>query len=364
MPVTPSASLPVTILDSDREIPRFLDELRHEPIVAADMEFSSDTTRVLLMQFATEKHVTLLDPLSIQNLDPVLEWLADARYTKVFHSGQDDARMIARQYGAEVGGALDTQVYAAFCGFHYPIGLAALLDSILGITLSKGQQRSDWGARPLSQAQIRYAAADVIYLREIVARFDAQIAHTPKAQWAREESRRVVEKNAGFSVDDAAEWRFLDNYRDSRDRMLLALRLLDWSRSMKIPRARGGKRSVRPHDLERIMDDSDTDWLSAEHVNTIRAMREPDADDAELARLNRLPPPGPDAGERKARVTKLLRHIEKRCGEYSVSPAIVATKSAVEDLVRFKEAAGSVLTRGWRREMLGDLDDILGGHRK
>jgi ribonuclease D len=328
------------------------------------MEFSSDTTRVLLMQFATDREVFLFDPLSVRDLDPVLSWLADAEQRKVFHSGHDDARLVARQYGTETRGVADTQVFAAFCGLRYPVGLAALLDSMLGISISKGQQRSDWATRPLSSAQVRYAATDVLHLREILSRFVDTLDGKPQLSWAHEESRRVVEERAGFSHPEAADWRFLDDYRSAPEETLLALRLLDWSRELRLPRINGKKRSARPRDLQHIMEwiatgqplvageHSLPGWLTEAHADTIEAMRRsgPSADEA--ARLERLPPPGPPREERSRRIGELLQHIERRGEEHGVQPALIATKSAVEDLVRFGEAARSILTRGWREELL------------
>ncbi len=348
-------SLPVRIVDSDRAVPALIAALRAADVVAADMEFSNDTTRVLLMQFATDREVFLVDPLGVRDLSPVLDWLADPEEPKVFHSGHDDARLVARQYGRETRGVADTQVFAAFCGFRYPVGLAALLDSELGVAISKGQQRSNWAARPLSSAQVRYAAVDVLYLREILARFSDRLSGRPQLEWAQEESRRVVEERGGFSHPEAVDWRFLDDYRSTPAETLLALRLLDWSRTLRLPKINGKKRSVRPRDLQRIMEPGSQSlpgWFTEAHEKAVSGMRASAATEAEAARLNRLPPPGPNRDERGQRIAELMKYIEQRAEEYAIQPALIAPRSAVEDLVRFGSAAESVLTRGWRGELL------------
>ncbi|MFO8041779.1 MAG: hypothetical protein R6U25_01145 [Alkalispirochaeta sp.] len=364
-----SQSLPITIIDRDAAVPAFLDALRATDVVAADMEFSNDTTRVLLMQFATDQEVFLFDPLSVRDLEPVLTWLADPAQAKVFHSGHDDARLVARQYGAETRGVVDTQVFAAFCGYRYPVGLAALLDSMLGIVISKGQQRSDWAARPLSSAQVRYAATDVLHLREILSRFTEQLTGSPQLAWAREESRRVVEERAGFSHSEAADWRFLDDYRATPEQTLLALRLLDWSRELRLPRINGKKRSARPRDLQHIMEGIASGeplqpgaralpgWLTSAHVAAINALSTGTPNAEEAARLERLPPAGPSREERGQQIARVMEHIEQRGSEFNIQSALIATKTAVEDLVRFGDAAESVLTQGWRAELL-DLDRV------
>ncbi|MFW5695289.1 MAG: hypothetical protein ACOCYB_08965 [Alkalispirochaeta sp.] len=364
MPDLGASSLPITIVDTDQAVAALLTALRAADVVAADMEFSNDTTRVLLMQFATDREVFLVDPLGVGDLGPLLDWLADPEEQKVFHSGHDDARLVARQYGTHTRGVVDTQVFAAFCGFRYPVGLAALLESELGVAISKAQQRSNWAARPLSPAQVRYAAADVLHLREILARFVDHLTGRRQLEWAHEESRRVVEERGGFSHPEAADWRFLDDYRTSPDETLLALRLLDWSRTLRLPKINGKKRSVRPRDLQRIMEwvssggafepDSRAlpEWFHEAHARVISAMRAPAPTEVEMARLNRLPPPGPNRDERGQRIAELMKYIERRGEEYAIQPALIAPRSAVEDLVRFGSAAESVLTRGWRDELL------------
>lgn len=359
-----ASSLPVTIIDSHQTVSALLTKLRAADVVAADMEFSNDTTRVLLMQFATDREVFLVDPLGVPHLTPILEWLADPNEPKVFHSGHDDARLVARQYGTETRGVVDTQVFAGFCGFRYPVGLAALLESELGVSISKGQQRSNWATRPLSPAQVRYAAADVRYLRAILSRFTNHLTGHRQLEWAREESRRVVEEREGFSHAEAADWRFLDDYRSTPEHTLLALRLLDWSRTLRLPKINGKKRSARPRDLQHIMEWVSTGgtfepdsralpgWFTETHAKLISQMQSSGPTDAEAARLNRLPPPGPTREERGQRIAELMTYIEQRGQEHAIQPALIASKSAVEDLVRFGAAAESVLTRGWREELL------------
>ena len=359
-----ASSLPVTIVDSDQTVATLLTELRAADVVAADMEFSNDTTRVLLMQFATDREVFLVDPLGVRHLTPVLDWLADPDEQKVFHSGHDDARLVARQYGTETRGVVDTQVFAAFCGFRYPVGLAALLESELGVSMSKGQQRSNWAARPLSPAQVRYAAADVLHLRTLLSRFTGHLTGHRQLEWAQEESRRVVEEREGFSRAEAADWRFLDDYRSTPEQTLLALRLLDWGRTLRVPKINGKKRSVRPRDLQHIMEwvssggtfepDSRAvpGWFTEAHAKHVSQMQSSGPTAAEAARLDQLPPPGPTREERGQRIAQLMTYIEQRGQEYSIPPALIASKSAVEDLVRFGSAAESVLTRGWRAELL------------
>ena len=364
---TSADSLPVTLVDGPRTLDTMLADLTTADLTAADVEFSNDTTRILLMQFATADAVYLADPLALPDLTPILDWLANPDHNKVFHSGHDDARLVARQHGVDTRGVVDTQVLAAFCGYRYPVGLAALLESMEGIAVSKGQQRSDWGTRPLSRAQVRYAAADVRYLRDMVRRMEEQLDGSPQRQWAREESARVVEERNGFSAEETPDWRFADDWRQSDDETLCAFRLLDWSRDLRLPRIKGKKRKVRPRDLERIMrrirDGAELtpgardlpDWLTTEHVAQIDDLRGRTATPDETARIRRLPPPGPSGEERGRRVAAIMKHIEERCGEAGIAVPLVASKTAVEDFVRFGDAAESVLTTGWRADLLGPL---------
>ncbi|MEO1550033.1 MAG: ribonuclease D [Pseudomonadota bacterium] len=111
--------------------------------------------------------------------------LGDTSVLKLFHYGRFDIAVMLHRFGV-----LTTPVYCTkiasklvrtYTDRH---GLKALLDELLGIDISKQQQSSDWGADTLSQAQIDYAASDVLYLHRLKAELDTRLAREGRVELA------------------------------------------------------------------------------------------------------------------------------------------------------------------------------------
>ena len=103
--------------------------------------------------------------------------LANPDVLKLFHFGRFDIAVLLHTFGV-----LTTPVYCTkiasklvrtYTDRH---GLKNLLDELLGVDISKQQQSSDWGASDLSEAQIAYAASDVLYLHQLKAELDIRLA--------------------------------------------------------------------------------------------------------------------------------------------------------------------------------------------
>lgn len=100
--------------------------------------------------------------------------LADPKVTKLFHFGRFDIAMIRAYLGILCRPVYCTKIASrltrTFTDRH---GLKDLCRDVLGVTLSKEQQSSDWGAAELTDAQLSYAAADVLHLHALKQAFDA-----------------------------------------------------------------------------------------------------------------------------------------------------------------------------------------------
>jgi len=102
---------------------------------------------------------------------------ADPAVLKIFHFARFDLAAIRHYLGVTCAPVYCTKIAAkltrTFTDRH---GLKDLCRELLGIELSKQQQTSDWGAAVLSQAQLEYAASDVLYLHRLVEALDANLA--------------------------------------------------------------------------------------------------------------------------------------------------------------------------------------------
>jgi ribonuclease D len=132
---------------------------------------------------------------------------ADASVLKIFHFARFDLAMLCNAFGVMPGPVYCTKIASRLTRTYTDKhGLKDLVREVLGHDLSKQQQSSDWGAVELSDAQISYAAADVLYLHALKDRLDAMLAREGREQMAAACFRflpdRVRLDLAGFADED------------------------------------------------------------------------------------------------------------------------------------------------------------------
>ena len=102
--------------------------------------------------------------------------MADRSVLKIFHFGRFDIGMLELHLGVETGPVYCTKIASKLARTYTDRhGLKDVARELAGIDLSKAQQSSDWGATELSQAQLDYAASDVLHLHVIRERLDAML---------------------------------------------------------------------------------------------------------------------------------------------------------------------------------------------
>jgi ribonuclease D len=199
------------------------------PLVAFDLEFLAQdrlTPTLCLVQIAWLEHirldapadaivatppvVRLVDPLAV-DVSPIVTALA-AHPCAVAHAARQDLAILWARYGVAMPAIVDTQVMAAFAGIGDQVGFATLANELLGLTLGKELQWTDWSARPLSEAQLAYADADVRHLPAIYAKLAARLG--VRLAWARAESTGVAaDAVSAASVTPETAWRQIGGLR-------------------------------------------------------------------------------------------------------------------------------------------------------
>lgn len=140
---------------------------RNVNVLMLDTEFVRTRTlypKLGLIQIYFGETVYLLDPVYLDDLTPFWEVLTDQRILKVLHACSEDLEVFYHYAGVMPTPMVDTQIMAAFLGHGLSTGFAALVNEYLNVALDKGEARTDWCARPLTENQLTYAAADVYYL--------------------------------------------------------------------------------------------------------------------------------------------------------------------------------------------------------
>ncbi|HAK0799129.1 TPA: ribonuclease D [Salmonella enterica] len=219
------------MIETDDALASLCEAVRACPAIALDTEFVRTRTyypQLGLIQLFDGANVALIDPLGISDWSPFKAVLRDTGITKFLHAGSEDLEVFLNAFGELPEPLIDTQILAAFCGRPLSWGFAAMVEEYTGVALDKSESRTDWLARPLSERQCEYAAADVWYLLPIAKKL---MIETEAAGWlpaALDECRLMQQRRQEIQAPEEA-WRDITNAWQLRTRQLACLQLLaDW----------------------------------------------------------------------------------------------------------------------------------------
>ncbi|HEX8327253.1 MAG TPA: HRDC domain-containing protein [Hymenobacter sp.] len=183
------------------------------PRIGIDLEFDDMRHRygrhLALIQVFDGKEVHLIDPLPLPNmaagLEPLFVVLRDPAVAKVFHSCKSDILLLDELFGVNCRNIVDTSVqFTLLAAEDNNISLGRLIQAELGFEVDKGEQKSNWLKRPLTEAQKEYAANDVLYLFELTDRLSARLAELGRSDWAAQENLAL--ESVRYGRDDPRPW--------------------------------------------------------------------------------------------------------------------------------------------------------------
>jgi len=259
----------ITLTTTD-ELAAFCAAARAHPYIALDTEFMRERTyfpKLCLMQMAVpgegEDRAVLADPLADDmSLEPLLELFRDESVVKVFHAARQDLEIFFIEGKVFPKPLFDTQIAAMVCGFGEQVGYGTLVGKIAGQQLDKTSRFTDWSRRPLSDAQKRYALADVTHLRAIYEYLAAEVEKSGRGSWVKEELEFLTAPET-YMIRPEDAWRRIRT-RTVSGRYLAVVRELarfreTCARSRDIPRTRILKdeailelASTRPRNLQEL----------------------------------------------------------------------------------------------------------------
>jgi ribonuclease D len=282
--------------------------------------------------------------------------------------------------GKPPAGLFDTQIAAGFCSTEYPSSYGAVVTKVLGRKAAKGEQRTDWRRRPLSDAQFEYALEDVRYLLPLHDQLILQLEGHGRTAWLAEELdewvrevrdsrerprwRRVsgigslsprslaIVRELWHWREEVAERRDLPPRRVLRDDLIVELAKRKSDNAEKIRAIRGIGQHVRRDNVREI-------------AACIRRGLEAPLDDIERSAAQAMPSQLNLLGQ------FLSPALTSICRSANIATSLVGTATDVRDLIAYRLGFGDaaengppLLARGWREDLVGHLiEELLAGKK-
>ncbi len=328
--------------------------------VGIDTEFVRERTWwpvLALVQIALGDRVLLVDATVAGMPEAIAGLLRDTAVLKIMHSPSEDLVAFGHTCDALPQPLFDTQAAAALCGMGAGLGYQKLVQAALGIALDKGEQRSDWLRRPLSESQQRYAADDVRHLAALHDLLAGRLGALGRTDWLQEDAERTL-RNA---ADTAPEpWPHLsvrpaqDFDADAQRRLL---RLLRWreatARSRDLPKNWVIDQPLAlqlaerpPADFGALQALLDATPKSPRKLaqELWHALRTPLQDE------ETMPPVRRDGDIDKQRLKALQQAVLEVAREHDLPEGLLASRRWLEVLLQ--ERAWPDALEGWRRQLL------------
>jgi ribonuclease D len=359
----------MTPITSTADLAAFCARLEGQGFVAVDTEFMRETTywpKLCLIQAAAPEGLeAVIDPLA-EGLDlaPFLALMRDVRVLKVFHAARQDVE-IFHNLGAIPEPLFDTQIAGMAAGFGEQVAYDALVRKIVKVEIDKSHRFTDWSRRPLSEAQLTYALADVTHLAALYPILRARLEKAGRLSWVTEEMAAMCDP-ALYDVDPQNAWRRLKPRRHTVKYLAVFRAVAAWRERTAQQRDQPRGRILKDEAIDELAAQAPTEVEALNRLRSvpkgfggsrfgpelIEAIRESLKDPEGYApKIEReAAPPTPAAGA----VVELLKVLLKaRAEDAGVASKLIATVSDLEKIAS-SDRADSPALRGWRREAFGE----------
>ena len=285
----------------------------------------------------------------------------------IAHAAREEIRFCFRFSGKTIAGLFDTQLAAGFVGMEYPASLGTLVQRLVNKTLPKGETRTNWNRRPLTQDQITYALQDVIDLFEMHDKLLAMAEKLDRSRWIDEESDVLQQKVV--TAETTENWRRVSGASGLKPRQMETVRQIwKWREAQAKKADRLPRRMLRDDLVVELAKKGSPD---PSKIRNIRGMerrnlydqyaaigeaiqRAIDTNDADLPKRSR--------GSRRVASPMLSQFLSTSIAcisrQHKLAPTIVGNADDVRELLGYEldQRPGDTkpsLLKGWRGEIVG-----------
>ncbi|MHA6288392.1 ribonuclease D [Maricaulis sp. CAU 1757] len=347
---------------------RACDDLLQHDFVAVDTEFMRETVywpQLCLIQAAAGDTEIIIDPLADGiDLEPFWEVMADERITKVFHAARQDLEIFFHLGEHLIPHPMfDSQVAGMALGLGDSIAYDSLVRTLLNRPIDKGPRFTDWSRRPLSQAQLDYAIADVTHLRDLYPIMRERLEKSGRDKWLAEEMK-ILTNPETYRLDPEQSWKRM-KLRKTTKKWLAALRCAAaWREREAQTRDMPRQRVMKDDALYEVANVAPTE---ESQLTGLRAVPKGFERSAAAKRLfeqmktalenaesyapeaKKAAPPAQGIGPTVELLKVLLKFVAE---DSDVAPRLLATTADLEQIASQDEADVPAM-KGWRRSVFG-----------
>ncbi len=356
------------LITKSADVAEFCNEISAAEFVAVDTEFVREKTYwpiLCLVQIATPDRAVAIDPLANGiDLQPVYDLMANSSVLKVFHSASQDMQVMFNATGRMTEPVFDTQIAAMVSGYGDQPAYATLVEKIVGVTIDKRSQMTDWSLRPLTDHQIEYAIGDVTHLIKVYNRLTADLESSGRTNWAQEEMGHLRDRGL-YDLNPRELWRRVRLRRPTRRALAVLREITEWrevsAQRRNIPRGW----VCRDEALAEIALNAPQTPTALERVRGINERFAHGRDgnavlDAVQVGME-LPDdqcPDPEKGRpplkgHETLVALLQALLKLRCDENGIAAQLVANRRELDRIATEDDPDIRTLT-SWRREIYGN----------
>jgi ribonuclease D len=358
----------MTPITTTAELQSFCERIADAPFIAVDTEFMRETTywpKLCLIQIAAPVMAAVIDPLAEGiDLAPLLAVMADEKVDKVFHAARQDVE-IFYNLGVLPKPLFDTQIAGMAAGFGEQIAYDALVRQMLKIDLDKSSRFTDWARRPLSDAQLTYALADVTHLADLYPILRERLEKAGRIGWVKAEMAQLIDP-ALYDVEPENAWRRLKPRKSTAKYLAVLRAVAAWRERTAQTRDQPRGRILKDDAIDEIATQAPID---ADGLNRLRSVPKgfsgsrfgPELLEAVKAALKdpegyapTIHRNGANASPASGAIVELLKVLLKaRAEDAGVASKLIATVSDLERIAG-DDAADTPALQGWRREAFGE----------
>lgn len=364
------------------QLQRLCERLAPAKTIAFDTEFvSEDSYRpdLCLLQVAADGVLAVVDTKAVPDLTSFWQLLVEDGRQAVVHAAREEMLFCLRAIGRLPQNVVDVQLAAGLVGMEYPAAYGTLISRLLGKQLSKGETRTNWRKRPLSERQIKYALQDVLYLESLCDTLTRRLSQLGRYPWL--EGEMEVRKQEFIDLENEERWWRVSGLSGLSPRGLAVVRELWRWREEEAQRRDRPVRRVLRDDL--IVELARRETADPKRIGALRGMERRDLrkhiDELARAIQRALDLPADELPRRQQRASNnqpqlnllgqfLATALGGICREAEIAPMLVGTVQDVRDYVAWRlglEGAPQEpsLAVGWRSQIVGRrIDDLLSGH--